>query len=455
MEKNKKCSLEEEKEINAICYCQECRLYLCNKCETTHSKLFKNFHHCFKLDKDPNELFTGFCQQNQHNDKLEYFCKDHNILCCVSCICKIKGKGKGEHADCNVCFIEDIKDLKKNKLKENLENLENLSKKFEQLLNQLQNLFNKINDNKDNLKAEIQKMFTKLRLALNEREDELLSEVDEKFNEIYFDENIIKESEKLPNKIKISIEKGKNISKEWNDEKNLVVNINNCINIENNINKINKVTENLNKLNDNKLLKINVTDNEINKFTNNIKLFGKIFVDGVIFSDSLIINNNNMYINYLINWINSKQSFKTILLYRKSRDGDDYETFHKLCDRKGTTLVLIKSSENFIIGGYTPINWDNESGWLKDDETFVFSLTNGKVFRKASKSTDSIWCTKYGPYFAEIGFRERGKKNMSQGYFLYSTTLYFEKFNEIIPNEKKDRFFDVDEVEIYNIIFTK
>ena len=156
-------------------------------------------------------------------------------------------------------------------------------------------------------------------MALNEREDELLLEVEEKFNEIYFDENVIKESEKLPNKIKISIEKGKNISEEWNDEKNLVMNINNCINIENNIDKINKVTENLNKLNDNKLLKINVTDNEINKFTNTIKLFGKIFVAGVIFSDSLIINNNNMYINYLINWINSKQSFKTILLYRKSR----------------------------------------------------------------------------------------------------------------------------------------
>ena len=60
-------------------------------------------------------------------------------------------------------------------------------------------------------------------------------------------------------------------------------------------------------------MKINVTENEINKFTNTIELFGKIFVAGVIFSDRLIIN-NNMYINYLINWIKSKQIFKTILL---------------------------------------------------------------------------------------------------------------------------------------------
>ena len=453
MENYKKCSLEEEKEVNAICYCPECRIYMCNKCENTHSKLFKNYHHCFKLDKEINDLFTGFCQEKQHNEKLEYFCKEHNVLCCVSCICKIKGKGKGEHSECNVCFLEDIKDMKKNKLKENLTILENLSKKFENLLNQLKIIFNKINDNKENLKLEIQKIFTKLRVALNEREDELILQVDEKFKEIYFDENIIKDSQKLPNKIKLSIEKGKNISKDWEDEKNLAININNCINIENNINKINEVTENMNKLNDTKFMKINVSENEINKIIKMIKMFGRIFVSGEIFSDSLIINNNNLYIENLITWINSKKSFKTILLYRKSRDGDDYDTFHKLCDKKGITLVLIKSNEGFIIGGYTPIDWDNSSGWLKDDETFVFSLTSGKVFRKATKSTDSIWCTKYGPYFAEFGFRERGKKNMSQGYFLYSTTLYFANFNEIIPNEGRDRYFDVEEVEVYNIIY--
>ena len=56
-------------------------------------------------------------------------------------------------------------------------------------------------------------------------------------------------------------------------------------------------------------------------------------------------------------------------------------------------------------------------------------------------------------HFAEFGFRERGKKNMSQGYFLYSTTLYFENFNAILPNDGRDRFFDVDEVEIYKIVF--
>ena len=158
MELYKKCSLEEEKEIKAVCFCQECRVYMCNKCENTHLKLFKNYHHCFKLDKDITEIFTGFCQEAQHNEKLEYFCKNHNKLCCVSCICKIKGKGKGSHSDCNVCFVEDIKEEKKNQLKNNLKNLEELSKEFEKLLNELKEMMNKINENKENLKLEIQKI---------------------------------------------------------------------------------------------------------------------------------------------------------------------------------------------------------------------------------------------------------------------------------------------------------
>ena len=287
MELYKKCSLEEEKEIKAVCFCQECRVYMCNKCENTHLKLFKNYHHCFKLDKDITEIFTGFCQEAQHNEKLEYFCKNHNKLCCVSCICKIKGKGKGSHSDCNVCFVEDIKEEKKNQLKNNLKNLEELSKEFEKSLNELKEMMNKINENKENLKLEIQKIFTKLRNVINEREDELLIEVDRQFDEIYFNENIIKESEKLPNKIKSSIEKGKNIKE------------------------INKINESMKKCNDSKYLKVNIREQELNTIINSLQIFGKIYISGIIFNDSLIINKNNIYIENLISWINSTKKFKT------------------------------------------------------------------------------------------------------------------------------------------------
>ena len=182
MEKKKqKCSLLEHEEIDAIKYCFECKVYLCNKCENFHSKLLRN-HHIYDLNQDIKEIFTGFCKEENHLDKLEFFCREHNQLCCASCICKIKRKGKGEHNDCNICNIEDIKDEKKNKLNENIKNLENLSKTIDKTIEEIQNISGKINSKKEKLKLDVQKYFTNIRNSINQKEDELLLEIDNKFN---------------------------------------------------------------------------------------------------------------------------------------------------------------------------------------------------------------------------------------------------------------------------------
>ena len=110
-----------------------------------------------------------------------------------------------------------MKDEKRNKLKENINNLEELNNKIDESINKLKEIFEQINKNKDYLKLKVQGIFTKLRSALNDKEDKFLLDIDEYYNNIYFKEDIIKKSEKLPNKIKKSIEKGKIINKEWNE----------------------------------------------------------------------------------------------------------------------------------------------------------------------------------------------------------------------------------------------
>ena len=45
------------------------------------------------------------------------------------------------------------------------------------------------------------------------------------------------------------------------------------------------------------------------------------------------------------------------LIYRASEHGYTAESFHQYCDDKGPTLVLIKSSEGWIFGGYTTQSW--------------------------------------------------------------------------------------------------
>ena len=93
---------------------------------------------------------------------------------------KIKGKGNGKHRDCDVCFIEDFEKEKKDKLNENIRNLEDLLVILEKSIKEIKNEIEKINAKKDKLKSNILKIFTQIRNALNEREDELFLEVNKK-----------------------------------------------------------------------------------------------------------------------------------------------------------------------------------------------------------------------------------------------------------------------------------
>ena len=128
MEKGlKKCSMDEHKEIDAILFCKECNIYLCNECDNYHSKIFKN-HHQYKIDYniDMNELFIGLCKENHHFLDLKYYCLTHNILCCAKCITKIKDEENGNHSTCDICLIEDFKETTKNRLNEGKKSLEDI-----------------------------------------------------------------------------------------------------------------------------------------------------------------------------------------------------------------------------------------------------------------------------------------------------------------------------------------
>ena len=286
MEKyTKKCSLNEHSEIDATFYCLDCKIYMCNKCESFHSKLLKN-HHIFNLTNDFKEIFTGFCQIEKHSNELKYFCKTHNQLCCAACISKIQDKEYGQHKECDVCNIHEIKEEKRTKLKSMNEYLENLFQYILESINELKIVFIDTHKNKEELKKKIQNIFTKIRSAFNEREDQLLLEIEQKYNNILFKEEFIKEAEKLPNQIKSVLEKGKMLYNRWNKEdNNLYSSINNCINIENNIKDINKVLNEIKKYNSKKyIVKFMPEDNAINNLMKTIKSFGSIYYED---------NNNN------------------------------------------------------------------------------------------------------------------------------------------------------------------
>ena len=378
MDSQKKCSSKDHSNNNAISYCQKCEIYLCNKCDKLHSDLFIN-HFDFIIKENINDIFSDICNENKYHTKLSYFCKNHNKLCCGLCITKIKGEGNGQHKDCDVCFIKDIKNEKKSKLKENIKCLEDLSNSFELSINELKKLFDKINKNKEELKKKILKVFTEIRTALNDKEDELLLKIDNYYENNYFNENTIIQYEKLPNKVNVSLEKGKLIEKEWNEEKIISI-INDCINIENSIQDINSINEKIKNWK-NEGIKNNCFFKEDNS------LFEKINNYDVLFDfDTLILKSEEDFKKFfgLITLNEKINSLK--LIYRSSRDGFNYLSIVNKINNKSNLIFLYHTDNKRIFGAFIKCKLDNidlngSRKYYKDENAFVFSLNNNKNYK--------------------------------------------------------------------------
>jgi len=108
----KKCSFKEHEKNDAISYCQECKIYMCDGCDDSHLKLYH--HHWYSLDKNKNE------------EILNIILKEDDIL--------IKRITKSDNYE--ICLQEAIKNIKF-KLAENYKNIEELLNEFEDSTNKL------------------------------------------------------------------------------------------------------------------------------------------------------------------------------------------------------------------------------------------------------------------------------------------------------------------------------
>ena len=68
---------------------------------------------------------------------------------------------------------------------------------------------------------------------------------------------------------------------------------------------------------------------------------------------------NQQYDGVLREWLGNDYQWK--LIYRASEHDYTGKSFHEYCDNKGLTLIVIKSSEGWIFGGYTTKSWSEYS----------------------------------------------------------------------------------------------
>ena len=160
--KKMQCSLQSHENENAIKYCKECNIFMCKQCLFYHSKLFLN-HHLIDLSGENANILDWFCKEENHSNKLEYFCKTYNILCCLSCIGKESNIENAKHKNCEFCKIEEIKEEKKINLEKMIKILEDLSNKIKEKneSNRLKDFYEKMDKLKEELKSKILKIMKK------------------------------------------------------------------------------------------------------------------------------------------------------------------------------------------------------------------------------------------------------------------------------------------------------
>jgi hypothetical protein len=277
--------------------------------------------------------------------------------------------------------------------------------------------------------------------------------VDNKYNDIFCNEDIIKENGQLPNKIKLLLEKGKLINNEWNEDNKLTSIINDCINIEDNIKNINLINDNIKKCKLNKDINIqfNIENEYFDNYIKSTKSLGQIL--DIFNIDSLILKNKDD-INKFYNLISNQIKINNIkLLYRSSRDGLKLNDLKNKINNKSNLIFLFLTGNTRIFGLFIKVKIEvKHNTYQKDENAFVFSLNNNKIYK--------ILIPQYAIRFYENFPILVGNTDHGDGFYFYSGTIYdknllkpqkifdFEKKNELTEDSNK-----FNELEIFEINF--
>ena len=177
-----------------------------------------------------------------------------------------------------------------------------------------------------------------------------------------------------------------------------------------------------------------------------------IYNNDIIYSD--IINNEDKKI--LNNWFNSNNDKTIKLLYKASKDGDNYNDFYRLCENKGPTITIVLTTEGLKFGGYTSISWSNPNNegnntkYYEDKNAFIFSLDKKKkYYPKANDKYQVCMYSDRGPSFGggnDLSLHNKCLHN-NNSYNRCPETYQTKKYELNGGNE----YFTVQDYEVYSI----
>ncbi|KAL3887897.1 hypothetical protein ACJMK2_000285 [Sinanodonta woodiana] len=180
-----RCNLcvKRNKETPAVSYCRECKKSMCAICQEYHDDMsacnkgnIVNLNSGNKSnDIPPNLDFIEICSKHL-NERIKFFCKDHNTMCCSTC-------GFLEHRKCET--IVTLDDMKTTfgisvKSKEAETNLKRCHSNLKQVASVVTGNIDTLNKDKAAITKQIRSLITQLNNKLRKLETDLTSMMDAK-----------------------------------------------------------------------------------------------------------------------------------------------------------------------------------------------------------------------------------------------------------------------------------
>ena len=168
---------------------------------------------------------------------------------------------------------------------------------------------------------------------------------------------------------------------------------------------------------------ISIFQKTIENTSNSIKIDTKIInineIDFIIkrLKESPLFNNTNI---------------KFELFYRSSRDGEDTVKLHQICDGKKNVIIFMKSEQGNCYGGFSNIGWETRTidnlEWPVDDNAFLFSLNNKKIFNAIKGKNKICWISN------EYGLSFSGSLTFSDKFLTKSSRNLYKEISENFEN---------------------
>ncbi|KAK3576100.1 hypothetical protein CHS0354_032224 [Potamilus streckersoni] len=181
----KRCDLclKRKKETSAVFYCRECKKSMCAMCQEYHDDISAcNKGNILNLntgnnsnDIPPNLAFMEICSRHS-NERIKFFCKDHNTMCCSTC-------GFLEHRKCET--ITTLDEMIKTfgisiKSKEAETNLKKCQSNLKQVMSIVTGNIDTLNKDKAAITKQIRSLIGQLKNKLRRLETDLASTMDAK-----------------------------------------------------------------------------------------------------------------------------------------------------------------------------------------------------------------------------------------------------------------------------------